>query len=189
MSYNPATYTPAERQPHIFGANALQWRRGAPIATAKVPPTWDPADATGVEHAYSLQEWEQDLLRWSAATEIPAERQAPLVSLALGGAARAVADEFPAAVLRNGGFVDIGDGPRQYSGLELLVEALKRKFPVSQEAELLRAGVEFVNFAPRRGETLELVLLRWDRLLSRAEQVAGFAISWSFRAWLLLSAL
>eukprot|EP00971_Amphidinium_carterae_P177608 3522696-Amphidinium_carterae.1 len=69
MSYNPAAYTPAERQPHIFGANALQWRRGAPIATAKVPPTWDPSDATGVEYAYSLHEWEQDLLRWSAATE------------------------------------------------------------------------------------------------------------------------
>eukprot|EP00971_Amphidinium_carterae_P319908 6358921-Amphidinium_carterae.1 len=44
---------------------------------------------------------------------------------------------------------------------------------------MIRAGLELLSFAPRRQETIEAVLLRFDRLLTRADQMANLQISWS----------
>eukprot|EP00971_Amphidinium_carterae_P013047 257184-Amphidinium_carterae.1 len=54
---------------------------------------------------------------------------------------------------------------------------------------MLKAGMEFLAFRPRGGETIQSMLLRLDRLLTKANQVADLHISWAFRSWLMMSVL
>ena len=180
-----------ERQPHIYGANPLQYRQGTAVATGKTPPTWAPEWAIGRDYQYTLSEWERDIGRWQAATEVTQERQGPLLSLAVGGAARTVADQIPIDLLRYGGSADLQDGrgATHHTGPEFLVAALKRKFPENPEVEMIKSGLEFLNFRPRPGETLEALLLRFDVMLDKANRTAQLDLSWSFRAWILLSVL
>ena len=44
-------------------------------------------------------------------------------------------------------------------------------------------------FAPRRGETVQLIFLRFDDMLDRANDLADLNISSPFRTWMLLSLL
>eukprot|EP00971_Amphidinium_carterae_P349761 6491208-Amphidinium_carterae.2 len=180
-----------ERQPHLYGALPLQYLQGTSIATTKTPPTWQPEYAQNRDYAYDIDEYIKDIHRWCAATEVAVERQGPLVSLALGGAARAVADALPTDLLQHGGIVNLADGQGEvyHTGVALLLFALKRRFPVNGETAMLKAGMEFLSFKPRHGETIQSMFLRLDRLLTKANQVADLHISWAFRSWLMMSML
>eukprot|EP00971_Amphidinium_carterae_P338489 6475850-Amphidinium_carterae.2 len=182
-----------ERQPQLFGALPLQYRAGTSVSTTKSPPTWSPEHAHNADYPYTLAEYERDARRWQAATEVSEARQGPLLSLAVGGAARSIADELPVEFLKSGpgGVADLGDGRgvQQRSGVDLLLHALHRRFPSNQEASMIRAGLELLSFTPRRQETIEAVLLRFDRLLTRADDLANLQISWAFRSWILFSVL
>eukprot|EP00971_Amphidinium_carterae_P265671 5270637-Amphidinium_carterae.2 len=89
-----------ERQPHLYGALPLQYLQGTSIATTKTPPTWQPECSQNKEYSYDIEEYTKDIHRWCAATEVAVERQGPLIALAVGGAARAVADSIPTEVLQ-----------------------------------------------------------------------------------------
>ena len=54
---------------------------------------------------------------------------------------------------------------------------------------MLRAGLEFFAFTPRKDESTQLVFLRFDTMLDRANSLAELGISYPFRAWMLLSLL
>ena len=181
----------AAMQPHIFGANALHYRQGTAVATAETPPTWSPELALNTTYPYTLSEYMRDVQRWMAATKVTPERQGPLLALAIGGGGRTVADELPDELLAHGAVADLGDGLGQVhrTGPKLLLFALSRKFPENLEATMLRTGLEFFAFTPLQQETTQMVFLRFDTMLDRANRLADLAISYPFRSWMLLSLL
>ena len=129
-------------QPHLFGADALTYRQGTAVATADTPPQWSPEMMLDQRYPYTLREYSRDVQRWMAATKVSAQRQGPLLALAIGGAARSVADEIPDELLVHGAAADLGDGLGlvQRTGPRLLLYALERAFPENMEAKMLRTG-------------------------------------------------
>ena len=59
---------------------------------------------------YSLREYRKDCARWMVSTEVSAERQGPLLALAIGGAARSVVDEIEDQIIALGTDADFNDG-------------------------------------------------------------------------------
>ena len=143
-----------ESRPHIFGANPLQFRQGTSVATTEVPPTWTPEMALDSHYPYTLREYIRDVSRWMVATKVSQARQGPLLALAVGGAARTVVEVIDDVHLINGAIFDSGDGQGaiQHSGPELLFHCLLQKFPENQEAVMLRTGLDFFAFTPRRDD-------------------------------------
>ena len=179
----------AEALPHLFGANALQYRQGTAVANADTPPTWAPEMASEGAFPYTLSEWQRDVGRWLRATKASEQRVGPLLSLAVGGAARVVVDELEPDLLAHGADLDLGSGRRHYNGVELIFHVLQRKFPENLEARMLRTGFEFFSFTPRRSENLQTLLLRFDTMSQRAEELSEIGISWLFKSWMLMSLL
>ena len=179
----------AERQPHLVGVRPQQYRQGASVTNGDDPPSWSPEMAHDTEYPYTLEEWWRDVRKWAWSTKIPKERQGPRLSLAVGGAARTLTDEIPEEILANGGAADFGDGKgmEQKSGIQFLFRAIFMRFPTDKEALMLRVGIEFFNFTPRRDELLPAVFLRFDTMLDRANQQAELGISYPFRSWMLKS--
>ncbi len=153
-----------ERQPHIFGAHALQYRQGGSTINSETPPVWAPELAYDSQYPYTLTEWERDCRRWMGATKVSAERQGTTLALAVGGAGRTVADTIEDYILRDGLHHDFNDGRGVclHSGADVLFRVLQQKFPEDAEAQMIRAGLEFFGFTPRRGETLRALFLRFD---------------------------
>ena len=142
--------TYAEPRPHIFGAHALHYRQGAAMGSTEIPPTWRPEMAHDHQYPYTLTEYLRDVQRWMSLTMVSADRQGPLLSMAIGGAGRTVVDKIPAEMLANGATADLGDGQGNIyrSGPQLLFHALHRKFPDNQEAyATLWSG--FFQFYPK----------------------------------------
>ena len=54
---------------------------------------------------------------------------------------------------------------------------------------MLKAGLEFFAFCPRHNEITEVMILRFNTMLAKADQVAELQISWPFKSWMLLSLL
>jgi hypothetical protein len=143
------------------------------------------------QYPYSLEEWARDVRRWQFSTKTASERQGPKLSLAIGGAARVIVDDLPEELLASGSTVDFGDGKGlvHRTGVELIFRAIFLRFPIDKEALLLRVGIEFFNFTPRREELLPAIFLRFDVMLDRANNLAELGISFPFRSWMLLSLL
>ena len=160
----------SERQPHIYGAQPHRYRQGTHVAGADIPPTWDPEQARDVWFPYTLREYMCDADRWCHATKVPPERRGPLLSLAVGGAARTIADDIDTQVLVRGATCDIrdGQGPQARTGPEMLFLHLLSRFPDNEEALMLRAGLEFFGFTPSRSEDIQVLMLRFDTMLERA---------------------
>ena len=187
-----ATYNHTmEREPHIHGAAPQQYRQGVAVATGDNPPVWAPEMATGDGYQYVVEEWIRDLRRWAGATKVTVDRQASLVALSVGGAARTLVDSLDDQLLIQGGYADFSDGQgnTHYTGLEFLVRAIKLRFPTDQEALTLRTGLEFFAFTPRRNKGLQALFLRFDQMLERADRVARLGISFEFRTWMVQSVL
>ena len=139
-------------------------------------------------YPYTLTEYRRDDGRWIKATRATAERHGPLLALSIGGAARTIVDDMEDDDLAHGRIVDIGDGQGlvHRSGPTLLFYVLERKFPANKEAAILRAGLELFAFTPRSGETAQIVFMRFDAMLTTANELADLAISYPFRSWMLL---
>ena len=92
---------------------------------------------------YTAAEYCQDLELWVLATEVPEERQGPLIVLALGGQARMVMEkvrkEEGTEVFIKGMFAH----GRQYTGVEVICKKLLHAFLANDEATMLRSGLEF----------------------------------------------
>ena len=99
-----------EAQPHLFGAQALHWRQGGSVCNTDTPPVWCPEMAHDPHYPYSLREYTKEVGRWLAATKVAEHRQGPLLSLAIGGAGRTIADQVEDLALINGGDLDLDDG-------------------------------------------------------------------------------
>ena len=142
-------------------------------------------------YPYTLEEYMFDISRWMAATKVAAERQGPMIALALGGAARTLADTIPTELLTSGSVADLGDGlgAVRRSGPRLLMLALQRQFPSDKESIMLRTGLEFFSFCPRQGETVQIIFLRFDSMLDKANQLCELQISYSFRTWMIMALL
>ena len=54
---------------------------------------------------------------------------------------------------------------------------------------MLRSGIEFFGFTPRRSEQLPSLFLRFDTMLEKANEMAELGISYAFRTWMLLSVI
>ena len=167
----------------------MHYRQGSAVANADTPPFWQPEMALDPTYPYGIAEYRKDVGRWRTATRASPDRHGPLLSLAIGGAARAILDDLSTDDLADGRILDIGDGQGMIlrSGPTLLFHVLERKFPGDPEAAMLRAGLEFFAFTPRRDETAQIVFLRFDAMLQSANDLADLAISYPFRAWMLLS--
>ena len=59
-----------EPQPHIFGANAGQFRSGIAVVNGDTPPSWEPSMAYHKDYPYNVEEFAGDLVRWQAATKV-----------------------------------------------------------------------------------------------------------------------
>jgi hypothetical protein len=180
-----------EAQPHLFGARPHQYRQGHAVLNGEDPPSWMPEMAHDKTYPYSLEEWARDVRRWQFSTKVSIERQGPKLSLAIGGAARVIVDDLPEELLASGSIVDFGDGKGlvHRTGVELVFRAIFLRFPTDKEALMLRVGIEFFNFTPRRDELLPAIFLRFDVMLDRANTLAELGISFPFRSWMLLSLL
>ena len=180
-----------EKQPHIYGALPLHYRQGVAIANAETPPTWAPEMANDPDFPYTLDEYKKDFHRWQGATKVDPSRHGHLLALAIGGSGRTVVDQIDDTTLRDGGYADFNDGlgNLQHPGISFVFRALYLKFPVYREALMLRNGMEFFNFTPRREEQLTVMFLRFDNMLDRANELAELDISFPFRTWMVLSLL
>ena len=116
------------RQPQLYGAAPLQYRQGTAVATGESPPQWIPNMEADSLYPYSVVEWERDVRRWCAATKVTAERQGPLLSLAVGSAARIYADQISTPVLQYGALMDLGDGLGNVhrTGVDILLAVIKQ---------------------------------------------------------------
>jgi hypothetical protein len=139
------------------------------------------------QYPYTIEEWRLDVERWLAATRVSDDRKGVLLSLAVGGAARKAIEIIPVPLLQHGAVYDLQDvqGAVQRSGAEMLVWILQSNFPVNREAEMLRAGLEFFSFTPLASATRELLFIRFNNQLDRANSLAQLGISFQFRAWML----
>ena len=173
-----------ESRPHLYGADPMHYRQGTAVANGDSPPDWTPEMEINPTYPYNLKEYRRDVGRWIKATRAAPERHGPLLALAIGGAARTILDDMNDDDLSDGRILDIGDGrgPVFQTGPTLLIYALDRKFPANAEAEMLRAGLEFFAFVPRVGETAQVVFMRCDAMLNKANDLADLGISWPFRS-------
>ena len=124
---------------------------------------------------------------WVVATNTAPEKQGPAITLALGGEARRVAEEIR-LIYRQVGTNDPVTG-EWVSGPELIGRALIVEFPENPEAQMLRTGIEFFSFCPKPGEQLEVLHLRFDRMINAAAEGRGLAFSWQMRACMFLCIL
>ena len=180
-----------EPQPHLFGAFPYQYRIGASIVSAEQPLSWNPESIHDHVYPYTLREYRRDVSRWQSAAKVTVQRQGPLVALAIGGAARAIADQIDGQALRDGVVADFHDGRGNldHSEVELVFRVLEQHFPPDEEAQMLRAGLDFFGFIPRAQELTESLFLRYGSTLDRASRDAELGISFPFRSWMLLSLL
>ncbi len=91
-----------------------------------------------------------------------------------------MADQIDDVLLKEGGHADLHDGHGEvyHVGIEFIFRALELQFPVDTEAMMLRSGIEFFGFTPRKGEQLPSLFLRFDTMLDRANDLAELAISY-----------
>ena len=145
-----------DRQPHIYGASPYHYRHGGAIVNGKNPPWWTPELANNPDYPYTLSEFERDVGRWIAITKVQPPRQGPMIAMALGRAARSLADNIPDAILAHGAVTDLGDGQGHItrSGVTILLACLRKSFPEDLEARMLRCGLEFFGFTPTREELI-----------------------------------
>eukprot|EP00959_Pyramimonas_sp_CCMP1952_P430786 9021855-Pyramimonas_sp.AAC.1 len=168
-------------------ADSLTYADQAQImASMKVPPAWSPEWSS----RYPFRRWLRDVTLWSIATEIPESAQGAAVVLRLGGAAREFADELDAQILQQGQILDLQDGlgPRQVTGLAVLLRALARNYALEAGEDAIRAMAEMMAFSVQQHETIDVALNRFQVLKSRAID-HGLNPGPSGWAWMLMTGL
>ena len=78
-------------------------------------------------------------------SQCSAASRSVIVALAIGGAARVIVDPIDGQALRDGVVADFHDrrGNVDHSGAELVFRVLEQHFPPDEEAQMLRAGLDF----------------------------------------------
>eukprot|EP00959_Pyramimonas_sp_CCMP1952_P087537 1831548-Pyramimonas_sp.AAC.1 len=158
------------------------------MANAKTPPSWSPE----LEASYPLWVYAQDLILWSAATEVPIARQGPAAVLQLGGMARVLGREMNVDELSNGR--QEWDYTQQQmlhvTGITILLRNLLRRFGELDEEQSIRLLSQLLGFSRMQGESIDQALSRFDITVYRATNLLqNFALGPQGLAWILLRAL
>eukprot|EP00959_Pyramimonas_sp_CCMP1952_P302069 6320654-Pyramimonas_sp.AAC.1 len=130
------------------------------MANTKTPPSWTPE----LESSYPLWVYVQDLILWSAATEVPVARQGPAAALQLGGMARVLGREMSVDELANGRQEwDYAQQQMvQVTGITILLRNLLRRFGELDEEQGIRLLSQLLGFTRVQGETIDQALSRFD---------------------------
>ena len=84
-----------EHQPHLYGTRSGMYEDGTMPGNMREPPPWWPERAYENRlFPYHAKRWVEMVGLWVAGTDVAAEKQGPLITLALGGEARRVAEEI-----------------------------------------------------------------------------------------------
>ena len=77
-----------EREPHLCGPRAHQYRYGTSVGSAEVPPRWGLAMAHDPTHPHFVDRFAKDVRDWVGVTEVSKHRQGQFLIWVSGGAAR-----------------------------------------------------------------------------------------------------
>ena len=179
-----------ERKPHIHGPQAFRYRYGTAVRPARVPPSWSPEMAHDRDYPYYADQYAKGVRDWVAATEVPEHRQGQMLIWALGGQARKFFEGMNIHEKQYGAELDDGQGQVvRVRAVDFILGVLEAHFPVHEETRVLRTGLDFFNFVPRRSERPGEWFLRFDNMLGEANRVAELELSITFRSWMLPSLL
>ena len=171
MARSVPTNRPYERSPQYHGAQPFQYRFGAPVGNSKTPPHWEPELAHDPHYPYHADQYARDVREWVAATEIEPKRHGQMLIFVLGGAARRIFDDLETEERQYGvDLLDDNGGYYHVSAVEFILRVLEDRFPVHQEARLLRIGLDLFKFTPRRDERCEVWFQRFDDQLEEANR-------------------
>eukprot|EP00971_Amphidinium_carterae_P159480 3161273-Amphidinium_carterae.1 len=132
----------------------------------KRPPSWSPE----MERDYPFRFWMVDTIMWALATDIPEDKQGPVIVMALGGTAKAMAREIPPAFLIHGADVDLqdGNGQQHVNGCMYILIGLAKRFgPISEETNV-SALADLYGFNRLPNETTDELLARFEVVRHRA---------------------
>ena len=147
-------------------------------ASARVPPRWSPE----LEATYSFRTYAQDTLIWCITTDMQPAQQCAAIIQRLGGAARDLARAMQPNEMMNGGQVN---GVR-VDPVTLLFNGLQERFAPLQEESRLAALTTFMTFTRRPNERINELLTRFETVQQRAENEAGFNMSYEGLSYTLL---
>ena len=116
-----------EQQPHLYGIRSGMCEDGTMPGNLKEPPPWWPERAYENRlYPFHAKRYVETMRLWIAGTDVAPEKQGPLITLALGGEARRVAEDI-ALIYRQIGATDPISG-EWVSGPELIGRALIVEF-------------------------------------------------------------
>eukprot|EP00971_Amphidinium_carterae_P328633 6460615-Amphidinium_carterae.1 len=152
-------------------------------ASSKVPPAWDPANAS----RYSFRDWKSDMELWLLGTELVPTKQGGAIALQLSGEAREIARNIDKGRLRDG--IAEADGAVRMTGAQYLIAELERKLGPQQQSKAIESLQSYFSFQKKRGELVDFVLSRFATVYNRASAEGGLTISQAGRAYKLMEVL
>ena len=118
------------------------------------------------------------------------QRKGPLLELMLGGTARDFVREIPFDHKVNGAVMDLdGTGPRHWSGLAIILQALNQNFGHLDEEEATHYLMELYQFRRQAGESMDAYLARFTIMHHRSANILGIALSPGQQAFMLMSGM
>ena len=140
-------------------------------ANGKIPPMWDPA----FDRRYPFRHYITDLRLWSAATDVPEQRQGAAAAMRISGAAKLLIREFDPQILiagqdvldPNGGINAMGQPNMIHlTGLDILVRELTNRYaPLEQETQIFCIS-ELFGFKKLQNENTDDLISRYVITLS-----------------------
>ena len=149
-----------------------------------MPPYWEPND----ERQYPFDMWYADIETWCVIADIAVEKHAATIGLGLGGTAKDMFRQIPAATLR-GGVTDVTTGHHE-SGMELLMRELRGRYGKLSLETSMHALVQMLKFQRRNGERFDEANSRFENIRIRCNKVSpDFTPPWPLKALLYLDSM
>eukprot|EP00438_Fugacium_kawagutii_P035880 Skav204682 [mRNA] locus=scaffold1284:96116:106049:- [translate_table: standard] len=147
----------------------------------RTPPAWGPEQ----EATHPFRQWSRDILLWSIASDMEPARKAAAVMLTLRGAARELTRQIPPQAVVAGGLIN----GVQVDPLTYLMHALQERFGNLGEEVRVQAITELMSFQRKGNEPIDVLLVRFDSIRSRAADQGGAVVGVQGLAWILLRAI
>ena len=183
--YMPFVHILARLRCQMNAADQAEHNLG--LATARVPPSW----CSENDRNYPLRTWIKDVELWSAATDVPLQRQAPAILIRLTGAVRILMREVPVHLLTDGqDYLDEQGNLQHRTGVETLLRFLSQRYgALPQETQIFLVS-ELMQFHRNQRESTDEMLSRWDVVMMKAIEGGGItAFVPPIRSWIILSHL
>ena len=137
-----------------------------------------------MEARYSFRSWMQDLMLWAIFTDLQPPQQTAAIIGQLGGAARELARALTPVEIFQGGIIE----GVQLDPVSYLLQGLQRRFAPLDEEGRLRASMDLLNFSRNPGETVDMLITRFDLTRTRAQNEGGGGMPVETAALMLLRA-